>query len=130
VRSNSLAIDLIGHPGSGGGGGDGGGNRPNCTMHTARNQKLVNGGTKKPYHVALLQNEDGTVSASASGKTKSVDLAEPRQLSRHSRQRRGAEAQAGQVQREAHPLRADRRPQAEDGGCQAPLGNRQLGTRN
>jgi hypothetical protein len=71
VRSNSLPVDLIGHPGSGGSGGGGGGNGPNCTMHAARNQKLVNGGTKKPYQVALLQNEDGTVSASASGKTKS-----------------------------------------------------------
>jgi opacity protein-like surface antigen len=69
VRSNSLNVDLIGHPGSGGGGG-GGGNGPNCTMHTARNQKLVKGSTKKPYQVAMLENEDGTVSASASGKTK------------------------------------------------------------
>jgi hypothetical protein len=71
VRSNSLSVDLIGHPGSGGGGGGGGGSGPNCTMHVARNQKLVNGSTKKPYQVALLQNEDGTVSATASGKTKS-----------------------------------------------------------
>jgi hypothetical protein len=69
------SAQLIGRPSGGSGGGGGGsGSGPNCTMHVARNQKLVTGSTKNPYHVALLQNEDGTVSASASGKAKGKSI--------------------------------------------------------
>jgi hypothetical protein len=63
---------LIGRSSSGGGGG-GGGNGPNCTLHVARHQKLVkkaHGKTvRSPYQVAVLQDQDGTVSVHASGRT-------------------------------------------------------------